>query len=168
MEFFIDNIIYIALFLTLFTSIFLFVKNKRNSNDLMRFKKIPQHELEIKLRAYERLIVFLDRIEPVAMINRLELHQLDVNTTASTLIKHIILEYEYNVSQQIYVSDELWDLIEVVKNKIINNISSSVTSLNKNATTELLVKNLLNNSKQNNLLIDQAQKILKKEIRLLS
>ena len=168
MEIFIDNILYIALFVTIITSIVLFVKNKRNDNTSGRPNQMSHHEFEIKLRAYERLILFLDRIEPVGMINRLALHQLDIETTSSTLIKNIILEYEYNVSQQIYVSDALWDLIELVKNKIINNISSSANSLDKNAQTELLMKTLLNNSKENNVLINQAQKILKKEIRLLS
>ena len=163
MDFFIENILYIALLLTVFTFLFLFIKNKNHLNSSYNTSKISQYELELKLRAYERLILFLDRIEPTGMINRLELHQMDVQTTASQLIKNIIIEYEYNVSQQIYVSDNLWDLIELLKNKTINHISDTVQSLNKTASTQLLMK-ALNNSSQNKLLIMQAKKMLKKEI----
>ena len=92
---------------------------------------------------------------------------MDVQTTASQLIKNIIVEYEYNVSQQIYVSDSLWDLIELLKNKTINHISDTVQSLNKTASTQLLMK-ALNNSSQNKLLIMQAKKMLKKEMRTIS
>ena len=152
MDFFIENIIYIALLLTVFTFLFLFIKNKNHLNRSYNTTKISQYELDLKLRAYERLILFLDRIEPTGMINRLELHQMDVQTTASQLIKNIIIEYEYNVSQQIYVSDSLWDLIELLKNKTINHISDTVQSLNKTAPTRLLMK-ALNNSSQNKLLI---------------
>ena len=167
MDFFIENIIYIALLLTVFTFLFLFIKNKNHLNRSYNITKISQYELELKLRAYERLILFLDRIEPTGMINRLELHQMDVQTTASQLIKNIIIEYEYNVSQQIYVSDSLWDLIESLKNKTINHISDTVQSLNKTAPTQLLMK-ALNNSSQNKLLIMQAKKMLKKEMRAIS
>ena len=100
MDFFIENILYIALLLTVFTFLFLFIKNKNHLSSSYNTTKISQYELELKLRAYERLILFLDRIEPTGMINRLELHQMDVQTTASQLIKNIIVEYEYNVSQQ--------------------------------------------------------------------
>ena len=167
MDFFIENILYIALLLTVFTFLFLFIKNKNHLNSSYNTTKISQYELELKLRAYERLILFLDRIEPTGMINRLELHQMDVQTTASQLIKNIIVEYEYNVSQQIYVSDSLWDLIELLKNKTINHISDTVQSLNKTASTQLLMK-ALNNSSQNKLLIMQAKKMLKKEMRTIS
>ena len=167
MDFFIENILYIALLLTVFTFLFLFIKNKNHLNRSYNTTKIPQYELELKLRAYERLILFLDRIEPTGMINRLELHQMDMQTTASQLIKNIIVEYEYNVSQQIYVSDSLWDLIELLKNKTINHISDTVQALNKTAPTQLLMK-ALNNSSQNKLLIMQAKKMLKKEMRAIS
>ena len=168
MDFFIENILYIALFLTVFTFLFLFIKNKNRLSKPHSATKMSQYELEVKLRAYERLILFLDRIEPIGMINRLELHQMNVQTTASQLIKNIIIEYEYNISQQIYVSDVLWDLIELLKNKTINHISDTVQSLNKTSSTQSLMKALLNSSSENKVLMKQAKTILKKEIRAIS
>jgi len=171
MEFFIDNIIYIALISTILISVFLFFKNQSNlkkSQSHLTSKNIPPNELEIKLRAYERLTVFLERIEPVGMVNRLELHNLNIDLVQSTLIKNIVLEYEYNVSQQIYVSDKLWEVIDLVKNKVINNIASSAKPLPKTANTNSLIQILLQNSKENTLLINHAKKVLKQELRSLS
>ena len=185
MEFFILNIlmelispetgeflIYLAVFISVVTFVFLFLrkKNKNNSEQIIESSnKISDNELQIKLRAYERLTLLLDRIEPIGMLNRLELNSIDnVDILTSVLIKNIISEYEYNMSQKIYVSDELWTLIGLVKNKIINSISIVSDSLNKKSTTDDFVKKMLVESVKNNLIIQKAQKCLKQEVRNIS
>ena len=72
------------------------------------------------------------------------------------------------MSQQIYVSDKLWEVIDLVKNKVINNIASSAKPLPKTANTNSLIQILLQNSKENTLLINHAKKVLKQELRSLS
>ena len=62
MEFFIDNILYIAIVCTVLFSVFFFVK-KQNSNSIVRIKQLSPQEIEIKLRAYERITLLLDRDE---------------------------------------------------------------------------------------------------------
>ena len=169
MEFFIDNIVYIAVFVTIVTVVFLFFKKNKNGDIYIEpTNKLSFDEIEIKLRAYERLTLFLERIEPISMLNRLELHNVNIELLKSSLIKNIIIEYEYNLSQQIYVSDELWKVIELVKNKIINNISSVSDSLPLKATTNDFVEKMLNDSKKNNLIIQRAKKFLKQEVRHVS
>tara|TARA_Y100001968_G_C19093404_1_gene588842 strand:- start:10 stop:525 length:516 start_codon:yes stop_codon:yes gene_type:complete len=171
MEFFIDNIIYIALISTILISVFLFFKYQKNKDNNPRHlmsRKMSSQDFELKLRAYERLTVFLERIEPIGMVNRLELHNLDVSVVQSTLIKNIVIEYEYNVSQQIYISDKLWEVIGLVKNKIINNIASAVEEIPEKGSTELLVQILLRKSKENTLIINHAKTILKQELRSFS
>ena len=163
MEFFIDNILYIAFFLTISSLFFLFIKNKKIifSN---RVKSTYLTDSELKLRAYERLTVFLERIEPIGMINRLELHALNKDLLKATLIKNIIIEYEYNISQQIYVSDELWSIIDSVKNKTINIISFISQNLSKEENTDDFVRKILENT-EHSIIIKKAQKILKQEVR---
>ena len=169
MEFFIDNIVYIAVFVTIVTVVFLFFKKNKNGDVYIEpTNKLSFDEIEIKLRAYERLTLFLERIEPISMLNRLELHNANIELLKSSLIKNIIIEYEYNLSQQIYVSDELWKIIELVKNKIINNISSVSDSLPLKSTTNDFVEKMLNDSKKNNLIIQRAKKFLKQEVRHIS
>ena len=83
------------------------------------------------------------------------------------LIKNIISEYEYNVSQQIYVSNKLWHLIEYVKNSTINNITTISKSLDENASTDQFVQNILKKSKKSNLIIQEAKNLLKREVDML-
>jgi hypothetical protein len=99
------------------------------------------------------------------MINRLELHNQSVDFITSSLIKNIVVEYEYNISQQIYVSDTVWKSIELIKNKLINNISNISKNLPKKASVDDLVKKLLNDTNSHILMLDQIKKMLKDEVR---
>ena len=123
---------------------------------------------EIKLRAYERLTLFLDRIRPIGMINRLDLVNCDINTLKTVLVKNIISEYEYNVSQQIYISDELWILIDKVKDATIKSIHEVSDCLNDDNSSEDFVRSFRSKEYEINLLIKNVQKILKKEVRYFS
>ena len=166
MEIFIDNIVYIVVFVTIVTLVFFFLN--RSQRSVISNDNSSYNQIEIRLRAYERLILFLERIEPVSMINRLELHNQSIDFIISSLIKNIVVEYEYNMSQQIYVSDNLWKSIELIKNKIINNISNTSKLLSNDSSVDDLVRELLEDSKKNIIIINQIKKTLKVEVKLIS
>ncbi|MAQ47823.1 MAG: hypothetical protein CMD27_02985 [Flavobacteriales bacterium] len=167
MEFFIDNILYIAIVFTVFFIVFLFFK-KQNSNNTVGSKKLSPNEIEIRLRAYERITLLLDRIRPLSIINRLELHKLSNSELKVVLIKNICMEYDYNISQQIYVSDDLWRLIEYIKDKMINHVAFVSDNLNSDDNAAKFIEKILIDKSQNNLLIKQAQKRLNYEVKNLS
>jgi len=171
MDYLIDNVLYIIVFLIISGLVFLFLKTQvektKDSDEKSDLVDSPD-SLSIKLRAYERLILFLDRIEPVGMINRLNLQNQSAETLKNILIKNIIIEYEYNVSQQIYVSDELWNRIELIKNQTINIISTIIDNLTKEAIAVDFVSTFLVNSKPYVKVLAQTKKKLKKEVRRLS
>ena len=146
MEIFIDNIVYIVVFVTIVTLVFFFLN--RSQRSVISNDNSSHNQIEIRLRAYERLILFLERMEPVSMINRLELHNQSIDFIISSLIKNIVVEYEYNMSQQIYVSDNLWKSVELIKNKIINNISNTSKLLSNDSSVDDLVRALLEDSKK--------------------
>ena len=166
MEIFIDNIVYIVVFVTIVTLVFFFLN--RSQRSVISNDNSSYNQIEIRLRAYERLILFLERIEPVSMINRLELHNQSIDFIISSLIKNIVVEYEYNMSQQIYVSDNLWKSIELIKNKIINNISNTSKLLSNDSSVDDLVRELLEDSKKHIIIINQIKKTLKEEVKLIS
>lgn len=166
MEIFIDNIVYIVVFVTIVTLVFFFLN--RSQRSVISNDNSSHNQIEIRLRAYERLILFLERMEPVSMINRLELHNQSIDFIISSLIKNIVVEYEYNMSQQIYVSDNLWKSIELIKNKIINNISNTSKLLSNDSSVDDLVRALLEDSKKHILIINQIKKTLKEEVKLIS
>ena len=168
MSFFIDNILFIAIFLTILSFVFLFLRKNNNKRIIQPLNHLSSEQIQIKLRAYERLILFLDRIEPTRMLNRLRLHNANIDVIESGLISNIIIEYEYNVSQQIYISDRLWDMIELVKNSTINNITEVASSLKKTAKADDFIAEILKCSKKNTLIIQNAKKLLKQEVKRIS
>jgi len=170
----IDQGLLIVIIILIFVSLLFFfirdfyfkakVKNITTANN--NYKQVV--DINIKLRAYERLTVFLERIEPVAMLNRLELHQSNVEGIQLALIKNIIAEYEYNISQQIYVSDDLWKVVELVKNRMINQISDVASSLDADADSQQFVAKMLELAPKNHLIMEEALGVLKKEVRKVS
>ena len=167
MEFFIDNILYIAIVCTVLFSVFFFVK-KQNSNNIVSNKQLSPQEIEIKLRAYERITLLLDRIRPLSIINRLELHEISNSELKAILIKNICMEYDYNISQQIYVSNNLWRLVELIKDKLINHVAFVSDNLQPDDSAAKFIEQILMDESRNNLLIKQAQKILNYEVKNLS
>ena len=167
MEFFIDNILYIAIVCTVLFSVFFFVK-KQNSNNIVSNKQLSPQEIEIRLRAYERITLLLDRIRPLSIINRLELHEMSNSELKAILIKNICMEYDYNISQQIYVSNNLWRLVELIKDKLINHVAFVSDNLQPDDSAAKFIEQILMDESRNNLLIKQAQKILNYEVKNLS
>ncbi|MBJ04336.1 MAG: hypothetical protein CMP65_00340 [Flavobacteriales bacterium] len=166
MGFIIENIFIVLIILTFITfTIFLFFKKNKNHSQNY---KISESELKIKLHAYERLILFLERIEPVGMLNRLSLHDVNVKDLKSILIKRIITEYEYNVSQQIYVPSKLWKLIESAKNLTISNIVTVSESLNDDSKVEHFVSKILISSESSRFIFQKSKEMLRNEVLKLS
>ncbi len=81
--------------------------------------------LPLCLQAYERLVVFLERIRPEALIRRLEQPQMSVQETRQLLIESIRSEFEHNVSQQIYVSTASWEAVESAQEQLIHFINAT-------------------------------------------
>ena len=76
-------------------------------------KKTTQKEINsVRLRAYERLALVLERTVPEHMLLEMtNLNQMTVTQVQQHLLRTIRMEFDHNMSQQIYVSEELWDRI---------------------------------------------------------
>jgi len=134
----------VVVFITAYMLVGKFMQDKLNA-EMREFKKQPQSIINpLKLQAYERLIVFLERISPQQLI------QNNAGTGQTALqMKRIFMdavnaEYNHNVSQQIYVSPQLWSLIKVVKEEVIDIINTSAESLGDQNTGLDLCKVIIN------------------------
>ncbi len=79
---------------------------------MWELKKASQKEISpIRLRAYERLALLLERTTPEHLIMDLNLQEMTMLQVQQQLLRTIRLEFDHNLSQQIYVSDEVWDKI---------------------------------------------------------
>ncbi len=87
--------------------------------------------IQLRLQAYERLTLFAERIALKNMVTRTSFAGLDVVDYQLALLETIRTEYEYNVSQQIYVSHEMWRAIGNLKDQntyIINQVAAILPS----------------------------------------
>tara|TARA_R110000787_G_scaffold17180_1_gene54197 strand:+ start:32402 stop:32926 length:525 start_codon:yes stop_codon:yes gene_type:complete len=75
--------------------------------------------LPVRLQAYERLTLLLERIDPNKILIRVKPYSDDLQKYETLLIQNIDNEYEHNLSQQIYVSPECWNLVTAAKNATI-------------------------------------------------
>lgn len=109
--------------------------DKSERIQLLEFKKsIANQTLPLRLQAYERIILFIERINPENMIVRLNAPQYTAADLHSILIMEIRHEYEHNLTQQVYVSSRAWSVVKRVKDDTVNMIASAYRSLPENAT----------------------------------
>lgn len=92
-------------------------EQKRRHFELRRQQ--AKESLSVRLQAYERLTLFLTRNTLSKLVLRHSAGQQDAQQYLQKLVQTIEQEFDHNVSQQIYLSPECWDLIVLAKNKTI-------------------------------------------------
>jgi len=104
--------------------------NSADKRAIFELKKSSQKELlPVKLQAFERMTLFLERIDPSKLLVRVAPSSTDKEHYRDFLIASIQQEYEHNLVQQIYLSDECWGLILTAKNSIIKLIKDNAASV---------------------------------------
>lgn len=96
-------------------------------------KENQKFGLPLRLQAYERLALFLERINPTKILIRIAPLSDDKMDYVNLLANHIEQEMDHNLAQQIYVSDECWTMILTAKNTVIQNLRK--TALSTDITT---------------------------------
>lgn len=123
--------------------------------------------LPIRLQAYERLTLFLERISPSNIISRTNKPDMYARDLQIALIQTIRSEYEHNLSQQIYVSSEVWQLIVNTKEEIVGIVNSASVGLPETALGKDLGRRILEYFINNDKAIptQKALEALKAEVR---
>jgi hypothetical protein len=86
--------------------------------------------LPIRLQAYERITLFLERISPESLLVRVNEPNMTVHKLHSALLASIRAEWEHNLSQQLYVSSATWGLVKNAKDNVVKLISLSAEKIN--------------------------------------
>lgn len=124
----------------------LHIKNEDNRRNFLIRKENQKDALPLRLQAYERMTLFLERIEPSKLLIRVAPNSSDKYDYETLLVSQIEKEFEYNLTQQIYVSEKCWTIINTAKNTLIQtirkaNMSDKVDSANK--LREVILTDLL-------------------------
>ena len=102
------------------------IKNEDNRRSYQLMQESQKLTLPAKLQAYERITLFLERINPSQLLIRVKPLGENKGAYSSLLLNTIEQEYEHNLSQQIYISEESWNVIVSSKNAIAYIISETV------------------------------------------
>lgn len=86
----------------------------------------------LRLQAYERIILFLERIAPNSVIIRLQTPNMTIGQLHKEMLITIRTEFEHNLSQQLYLSVEAWEEIRNAKEKTIKLLNTAMEGLDPN------------------------------------
>jgi hypothetical protein len=120
-----------------------FLTNEQKRRDYELRKSQLNITTPIRLQAYERIILFLERIEPNNLVLRTNKAGMTIPLLHSELIKTIKTEYEHNISQQIYVSANAWHLVKTAKEETIKLVNISITKVPESAKGQELSQVIL-------------------------
>ena len=88
----------------------------------------------LRLQAYARLVLLTERIALPNLISRLAQPGLTALQMKLLLIENIKQEFDYNSTQQLYVSDIAWDSVRNLKEQNLAMIHQVSASMKANAT----------------------------------
>lgn len=97
-------------------------------------KSISGQTLPLRLQAYERLVLFIDRLNPANLLIRLNGNGYSAAELHSIILNEIRTEYQHNVTQQIYVTAQTWAVVKRTKEDTINLLNNAVKAMPENAT----------------------------------
>jgi hypothetical protein len=121
-----------------------FLVNDTERKQLAIFGENTKHTISMRLQAYERLAMLLERMEPRAMMSRFYSSSATSQDLQLAIIQSIRSEFEYNLSQQIYVSKEVWQTVRSAIEQEIAMVNAMGSQLAVGAPAKDLL-NLLSN-----------------------
>ncbi|MEM0992305.1 MAG: hypothetical protein AAF847_02680 [Bacteroidota bacterium] len=124
--------------------------------------------LRIRLQAYERLSVLCERIAVPNLVFRLKTPEMTSADLKAAMLIAIQQEFEHNISQQIYVSEQLWDLLQFARTDTVNMLIQTGETLPPDSNAQEFSKKLFKylDDKEVNVLA-KVQSAIKKETQLL-
>ncbi len=153
------------------TVFFAFRKYMESKIQLLNLKRQDSYSKEatpMKLLAYERLTLFCERISIPNLVMRLGRKNMRSEELLNAMMIAINHEYEHNLTQQIYVSENLWKIITLAKNETLQLISEMAEKANPNQDYKLTGNQLIAyRSKWPKNPLDTARSAIRNEARLL-
>ncbi|GGD91878.1 DUF7935 family protein [Planktosalinus lacus] len=100
-------------------------------------KESQKEMLPLRLQAYERFTLFLERVAPNKLLVRIAPHSEDVDAYEKLIIQNIEQEFEHNIAQQIYITSDCWNMINAAKNATIQIVRKTAMNEKVDSATKL-------------------------------
>ena len=145
-----ETVLLIILLVLLLTIVWVLTEMTSLKKEVSERKNNEPETLKLRLQAYERIRLLAERIALQNLLSRNNNPGLTCRQMQATLIDSIRQEYDYNISQQIYVSTEVWRAINNLKEQNIYIINQLASTLPQQASgmdlNKHIVDYLINNS----------------------
>jgi hypothetical protein len=112
---------------------------------VLELKKAASSQLlPLRLQAYERVVLFIERINPANLFVRLNAPAYTAAELQTLIVNELREEYQHNITQQIYISSRAWGMVRRIKDDTANLINNAARALPAEATGLDLAKLILN------------------------
>ncbi|TVQ47271.1 MAG: hypothetical protein EA362_06630 [Saprospirales bacterium] len=158
----------IIVFVTAYTILKTYLGKQYQMKLLETKESVRKTTIPLKLQAYERLSLLCERISPPNLILRLKTPGMKSEDLHMAILIAVQQEFDHNISQQVYVSDNLWSIIKYARQHVINSVSVVISDLEQGAPASVFADRLIDfydESIENPL--DTAQKAIRREASLL-
>ncbi|MDP4238887.1 MAG: hypothetical protein Q8904_05375 [Bacteroidota bacterium] len=156
--------------IVLLTAYLLIDKLLRNEEKRRNFELRKENSstlTPIRLRAYERLILLLERTTPATLIVTIAKPEMTNRELHTQLLSSIRQEFSHNLSQQIYVSDDIWNHIRGAQESLLRLVNTCASQCNPaNSASELAERIIQVYNASDQTPTELAINLLKKEVRL--
>jgi hypothetical protein len=144
------------------------IKNDQSRRNYEIISKNQEIITPIRLQAYERLTLLLERLSPESLIMRVNKPNMTAHQLQTELLSTLRSEFDHNVSQQIYVTPQVWEIIKNSRSKITQLINGAANRTDPEASALVLSKAILEDFMvQEKSPTSLALEALKNEIKML-
>jgi hypothetical protein len=140
-----------------------YTKDQEGRRRFLLHKDSQATALPLRLQAYERLTLFLERISPGNLLLRVKPYNDDKDDYEALLLKTIEQEFEHNLTQQVYVTEACWNVIRTAKSATVSIIRKTSMS-EKVQTSDKLRETILRDLMDNQAPSDAGLSYLKQEV----
>ena len=131
-------------------------------------QKATSTTVPLKLQAYERLSLFCERIDLPSVTLRVRENGMTASDLRMSMMIAIQHEFEHNITQQVYVSQNLWEIIKIARDNSLNILDTIYESTDPKADGAEFAKAILAyHQQQGNPILPRALQAIKEEAGIL-
>jgi len=158
----------LIVFLTVFLVLRNFLQNRLQLEQMKLNSEYGDATRTMKIQAYERLMLFCDRMDLVNMTTRVYDPEMTSEQLRQALLVSLQREYEHNSAQQIYTSEALWKVISEAKSASVKIIHAAAASVDTQAPAAQLFQEIGKKIEQISVNpSDQAKQAIRSEASVL-
>ncbi len=121
----------------------MFLDKESEKNQVQMRIDVQKISLPVRMQAYERLVLLLERIEPAGLLVRTNMPGMTASQLQSALVQSIRSEFDHNLSQQLYVSTKVWEMVRNAREETIKRINTAALKLPADASSADLASLIL-------------------------